>query len=139
MTKHSKGVCKGQRRGASGRYTLATKPKFVTPTSGHKHVYFTTRSTKDAVAFQGARHVSTATGWKQGPMLGKAMTNLRDLMFDLLSRPVWEYYKHMDGTVITDWATARTKNVTVIDDLNYAIETREYSCKISYHKIQLEV
>ena len=60
---------------------LATKSKFVAPTSGHEDVYFTTGSAKDATAFQGtvqklAQHVSTAAGWKQGSTLEKAMTNL---------------------------------------------------------------
>ena len=59
-------------------------------------------------------------------------------MFDPPSRPVQQYYK-TDGTVTTDWATAGTKNVTVIDDLDYAIEIREYSHKISCHEIKLEV
>ena len=70
-----------RKKGASGGSTSDAKPKFVAPTSGYEDVYFTTRSTKDVVAFQDtvqklARHVLTATGWKQGPMLGKAMTDL---------------------------------------------------------------
>ena len=39
----------------------------------------------------------------------------------------------------TNWATAGTHNVTVIDDINYAIETEEYSRKISCYKTHLEV
>ena len=67
---------RNRKKEASGGSWLATKPKSVTPTSGHEDVYFTTGSTKDVAAFQGtvqklARHVSTAAGWKQGPMLGK--------------------------------------------------------------------
>ena len=58
----------------------ATTSKFVAPTSGHKDMYFTMGSMKDAAAFQGtvqklARHVSTAAGWEQGPTLGKAMSD----------------------------------------------------------------
>ena len=65
------------KKGTSGGSTSVAKPKFVAPTSGHKDVYLTTGSTKDAAAFQDtvqklARHVSTTAGWKQGPTLGKA-------------------------------------------------------------------
>ena len=48
-----KGAYKGQKKGVFGESTLATKLKFVAPTSGHKDVYFTTGSTKDGAAFQG--------------------------------------------------------------------------------------
>ena len=72
---------RNRKEGASGGSTSDTKPKFVAQTSGHEDVYFTTGPTKDAAAFQDtvqklARHVSTAAGWKQGPTLGKAMTDL---------------------------------------------------------------
>ena len=75
------GYNKNRKRGASGGYRSVTQPKCVAPTSGHEDVYFTTGSTKDATAFQGtvqklARHVSTVAGWKQGPTLGKATTDL---------------------------------------------------------------
>ena len=54
---------------------------------------------KDASAFQDtvqklAQHMLTNVGWKQSPALGKAMTNLKDPMFD---QPTWlvrmHYYK----------------------------------------------
>ena len=38
-----------------------------------------------------------------------------------------------------DWATSGTKNVAVIDGLDYVIETGKYSHKISCYEIQLEV
>jgi hypothetical protein len=134
---------RNRKKGASGESTSATKSKFVAPTSGHEDVCFTTGSTKDAAAFQDtvqklARHVSTAAGWKQGPTLGKAMTDLRDPAFDQPTRPVREYYAP-DGTVTKSRATAGTKNVEVMDDLDYAIETGEYSRKISRYETQLEV
>ena len=44
---------RNRKKGASRESTLATKSKFVAPTSGHEDVYFTTGSTKDATAFQG--------------------------------------------------------------------------------------
>ena len=82
-----------RKRGTSGGSTPVAKPKFVAPTSGHEDVYFTTGSTKDAAAFQDtvlklARHMSTASGWKQGPTLGKAMTDLQDPVFTQPNRPV---------------------------------------------------
>ena len=81
-----RGACKGRKKGTSGESTSATNSKFVAPTSGHKDVYFTTGSTKDAAAFQGTAQkcvwqLSIAAGWKQGPTLGKAMTDLRYPVF----------------------------------------------------------
>ena len=135
---------RNRKTGTSGASTSGAKPKFVAPTSGHEDVCFTTGSTRDAAAFQDtvqklARHVSTAAGWKQGPTLGKAMTDLRDPAFNQPERPVREYYKNTDGMTTTDRATAGKKNVEVMDDLDYAIETGEYSRKISRYETQLEV
>ena len=39
----------------------------------------------------------------------------------------------------TDRVTAGTNNVAVMDNLDYVIETREYSRKISRHKTRLKV
>ena len=102
-----------RKRGASVGSELATKSKFVAPTTGHEDVYFTTGSTKDVAGFQGtvqklARQVSTATGWKQSPILGKATTDLQDLVFKPSSRLIRQYYQYTDGAVTTDWDTAGT-------------------------------
>ena len=131
-----------KRRGSDGSGSV-TKPKFLAPTLGHEDVYFTTGSTKDVAAFQDtvqklARHVSTAVGWKQGPTLGKAMTDLRDPVFSPPTRPVRMYYQNIDGEMTTDRATAGAKNVEVMDDLDYVVETGEYSRKISCYETQLE-
>ena len=75
--------------------------------------------------------MSTAADWKQGPTLGIAMTDLQDTVFSPPSRPVRHYYQHMDGAVTTDRATTGVKNVKVMDDLDYAVETGEYSRRIS--------
>ena len=61
---------------------------FVAHTFGHKKVYFTTGSTKDIATFQEtiqqlARHISTILGWKHGEVLGKAISNLKNPVFDL--------------------------------------------------------
>ena len=129
MAKHEGRRYKGWRKN-SGRSTPVAKPKFVAPMSGREDVYFTTGSIKDAAAFQDtvhklARRVSTAAGWKQGPTLGKVMTNLRDPVFDQPTRPVRMYFDNVDGTATKAWAMSGKKNVKVMDDLNYAIETRE--------------
>ena len=134
---------RNRKKGASGESTSATKSKFVAPTSGHEYVYFTMGRTKDAAAFQRTVqklewHVSTATGWKQGSTLGKAMTDLQNPVFNPPSRPVRPYYSS-GGEVTTDWATAGTKNVAVMNNLDYAIKTGEYSHKISRNETQLEV
>ena len=101
---------RNRKKGTSGGSTPVTKPKFVAPTSGHEDVYFTTGSTKDAAAFQDtvqklARHVSTAAGWKQGPTLGKAMTDLRDPAFNPPTRSVRKYFKNTDDAETKDQAT----------------------------------
>ena len=64
---------------------------------------------------------------------------LRDPVFSPPSRPVRQYYQNTDGTVTMDRATVGTKSVAVMDDLNYAINTGEYSRKISRYETQLEV
>ena len=58
-------------------------------------------------------------------------------MFNPPSRPVRKYYKNTDGKETTDRATEGTKKVEVMDDLDYAVETGEYSRKISRYKTQL--
>ena len=119
---------RNRKKGTSGGSTPVAKPKFVAPTSGHEDVYFTTGSTKDAAAFQDtvqklARHVSTAAGWKQGPILGKAITNLKDPVFDQPTRPVKTYFDNVDDTETKARATGEKKNSEVMDDLDYGIET----------------
>ena len=49
------------------------------------------------------------------------------------------YYQNTDGEVTTDRATAGAKNIKVMDDLDYAVETGEYSRKISCYETQLKV
>ena len=98
---------RNRKKGTSGGSTSDAKPKFVALTSGHEDVHFTTGSTKDAAAFQDtiqklARHVSPTAGWKQGPTLGKAMTDLWDPVFNPPSRTVKNYYKHTDGKETTN-------------------------------------
>ena len=66
------------------------------------------------------------------------MTNLQDPTFYTLFRQVRQYYS-TDSTLTMHQAIAGRKNVGVMDDLNYAIKTREYSCKISCYKTQLKV
>ena len=48
------------------------------------------------------------------------------------------YYRNTDSEVTTDRATGGSKNVKVMDDLDYVVETGEYSRKISCYKTQLE-
>ena len=70
----------------SGKYggkkaTTTERKKYVASTANHHDVLFTSGTTKDAAEFKDtvqilARHVSTASGWKQGPTLAKAMTDL---------------------------------------------------------------
>ena len=87
----------------------------MAPASGYGDIYFSRGSTPGAPAFQDtvqklARHMLAAAGWKQGPTLGKAMmTNLRDPVLDLPTRPVRMYYQNTDGAVTTDQTIGGTK------------------------------
>ena len=82
----------------SGKYggkkvtTSTERKKYVAPTANHHDVLFTSGTTKDAAEFKDtvqilARHVSTASGWKQGPTLAKAMTNLAAPVYVEPARP----------------------------------------------------
>jgi hypothetical protein len=75
------------------------------------------------MAQQLARHVSITTGVKQGPMLSKAMTNLKDPVFNQPMRPVRMYFDKEDSIKIKAVATNGKKNVKVMDDFDYVIET----------------
>ena len=59
-------------------------------------------------------------------------------MFNPLSKPARQHYSP-DITVTTDKATAGTTNLAVMDDLDYAIKTGEYSRKISCYNTQLKM
>ena len=63
--------------------------------------------------------------------MGKVMNNLRYPMFDQLTRPVSMYFDNTDGTKTNTRATGGKKNAEVMDDLDYAIKTRNHSRKIS--------
>ena len=72
--------CKPDRNGGR-KATATTRKKYAAPTANHHDVLFTSGTTKDAAEFKDtvqilARHGSTASGWKQGPTLAKAMTDL---------------------------------------------------------------
>ena len=83
--------------GNSGKYggkkaTTTERKKYVAPTANHHDVLFTPGTTKDTAEFKDtvqilARHVSTASGWKQGPMLAKAMTDPAAPVYAELPRP----------------------------------------------------
>ena len=81
----SQRVRNNQRARKAGGATPAAKLKFVVSTSGHEDVYFTTRSTNDDATYQDTGHVATTAKWEKGPMLAKAMTELRDPVFALYS------------------------------------------------------
>ena len=49
-----------------------------------------------------------------------------------------KYFKNTDGAETTDRATGGKVKVAVMDDLNYAVETGDYSRKISRYETQLE-
>ena len=96
--------------GKSGKYggkkaATTERKKYVAPTANHHDVLFTSGTTKDAAEFKDtvqilARHVSTASGWKQGPTLAKAMTDLAAPVYIEPARPERKYYLNTDTSQI---------------------------------------
>ena len=67
----------GRKSKKTGGTMPAGKHNYVVPTLNHGDVLFTSGTTKDASEFKDmvqklAHHVLTASGWKNGPALGKA-------------------------------------------------------------------
>ena len=132
--------------GKSGKYggkkaTTTERKKYVAPTANHHDVLFTSGTTKDAAEFKDtvqilARHVSTASGWKQGPTLAKAMTDLETLVYIEPVRPVRKYYEGTGKNMVesTNHISGGSINVAVMDDINYSIETDEYKRKMSRYE-----
>ena len=136
--------------GKSGKYggkkaATTEKKKYVAPTANHHDVLFTSGTTKDAAEFKDtvqilARHVSTASGWKQGPTLAKAMTDLAAPVYVEPARPVRKYYLNTDTTqIINDRMSAGTLNEPVKDDFDWSIETDGYKRKITRHEAQADL
>ena len=71
--------------------------------------------------------MSTASGWKQGPTLAKAMTDLEAPVYIEPARPFRKYYLKSDSTVIvTDRMSEGLLNKPVQDDFDWSIETDGY-------------
>ena len=85
---------------------------------------FTSRTTKDAAEFTDtvrilARHVSTASGWKQGLTLAKAMTDIKAPVYTKPARPVRKYYPKSNPTeIVNDWMSEDSLNEPVQDDFD---------------------
>ena len=133
-----------------GRYggkkaTTTERKKYVAPTANHHDVLFTSGTTKDAAEFKDtvqilARHVSTASGWKQGPTLAKAMTDLAAPVYVEPARPERKYYLNTDTTQSTnDWMSGGTLNEPIKDNFDWSIETDGYKRKIARHEAQVEL
>ena len=66
-----------------------------------------------------ARHVSTASGWKQGSTLAKAMTDLPAPVYIEPARPAKKYYLNTDTTQSTnEQITGGTLNEPIKDDFD---------------------
>ena len=111
-----------------GKKAPATKrKKYSAPTANHHDILFTSGTIKDAAEFTDtfrvlARHVSTASGYKQGLTLAKAMTDLEAPVYTEPARPGRKYYLKSDLTVIvTNRMSAGSLNKPVQDDLNWSI------------------
>ena len=134
----------------SGKYggkkaTATERKKYVAPTANHHDVLFTSGTTKDAAEFKDtvqilARHVSTASGWKQGLTLAKVMTDLAAPVYAKPARPERRYYLNTDTTQSTkDWMLEGTLNVPIKDNFGWSIETDQYKRKIAKHEAQVDL
>ena len=117
----------------SGKYgskkaTATEREKYVAPTANHHDVLFTSGTTKDAAEFKDtvqilARHVSIASGWKQGPTLVKAMTDLAAPVYVEPARPERKYYLNTNTTQSTnDQMSGGTLNEPIKDDFDWSIK-----------------
>ena len=121
----------------SGKSTKSTADKmssgsFEAPTAGLESVYFMAGSTKDAAEFKDtveklSRHVAT-TAWKQASIISKSMTELKDPVFPMPTRPVRVYISGTGSSVVemTSCLTAGTLNIAVMGDIDYSDETDQY-------------
>ena len=84
-----------------------TPKKWSAPTANHHDVAFSSGTTaKDAAGFTDtvrvlARHVSTSSTSKHGPVLALAMTDLQEPVYFELTRPVRKYVCNSDTTGAT--------------------------------------
>ena len=132
----------------SGKYggkkaTATERKKYVAPTANHHDVLFASGTTKDAAEFKDtvqilARHVSTASGWKQGPTLAKAMTDIAAPVYVEPARPERKYYLHTDTTHSTnDRMLGGTLNEPIKEDFDWSIETDGYKRQIARQEAQV--
>ena len=82
----------------------------------------------------------TASGWKQGPTLAKAITDLKAPVYIEPARPVRKYYLNTDTTQSTnDQMSGGTLNEPIKDDFDWSIETDGYKGKIARNKAQVDL
>ena len=121
----------GRKSGKYGGKKTATteRKKYVAPTAYHHDVLFTSGTTKVAADFKDtvqilARHVSTASGWKQGPTLAKVMTDLAAPVYIEPARPERKYYLNTDTSqIINDRMSSGKLNEPGKDNIDWSIET----------------
>ena len=114
----------------SGKYggkkaTATERKKYVAPTANHHDVLFTSGTTKDVPELKDtveilARHVLTASGWKQDPTLTKAMTDLAAPVYIEPARPAKKYYLNTNTTQSTnDRMSGGTLNEPIEDGFDW--------------------
>ena len=126
------------RNGTNSSNTSNPK-KWSAPTANHHDVAFSagTRA-KDAAGFTDtvrvlARHVSTSSTYKHGPVLALAMTDLQAPVYSEPTRPVRNYVCQTDttgNTIVTNRMTSGKLNEPVDDDYDWSIETDSYKRSI---------
>ena len=125
----------GPNQGKNGNGKSNSK-KWTAPTANHHDIAFSagTRA-KDAAEFTDtvrilARHVSTSSTYKHGPVLALAMTDLKAPVYTEPPRPVRKYVCKSDNsgaTIVTNRMTAGKLNEPVDDDFDWSIETGSLS------------
>ena len=134
----------GSNRGRNGTNTTnTTTKKWSAPTANHHDVAFSSGTrANDAAEFTDtvrvlARHVSTSSTYKHGPVLALAMTDLQAPAYSEPTRPVRKYVCQTDTTgetIVANRMTAGMLNEPVNDDYDWSIETDSYKRKIVKYK-----
>ena len=126
----------------------STSKKWAAPTANHHDIKFSagTRA-KDAAEFTDtvrvlARHVSTSSTYKHGPVLALAMTDLAAPVYAEPTRPVRKYVCRSDDsreTIVTNRMTAGKLNEPVDDDYDLSIEIDTFKRKMIKFESQTDL
>ena len=137
----------GLNQGKNGN-RKSTSKKWTAPTANHHDISFSSGTrAKDAAGFTDtvrilARHVSTSSTYKHGPVLALAMTDLKAPVYAKSTRPVRKYVCKSDdtgGTIVSNRMTAGVLNEPVDDNYDWSIETDTFKRKMIKFEAQTDL